>query len=157
MSALVLLGSSSFAVVMHFCMGELEAVALFSEASHCDMAEAQGSKAGSHMDLGSHGANQMSHNDPSEQPHQTSRKDHSADKDPSSQHECCENHAMLVDGEVTSLTQSGLVIPLPQEVVDVDGMVTAQVLGGKVQKSREGYSPPRVQVDRPTRFQTFLI
>ena len=38
LSALVLLSSMSFTFGMHFCMGQLESIALFSGVEPCEMA-----------------------------------------------------------------------------------------------------------------------
>ncbi|WP_439487822.1 HYC_CC_PP family protein [Algoriphagus sp.] len=82
LSALVLLSSTSFTFGMHFCMGQLQSIAFFSEAEPCEMATQK-----------SPCANDK--HDPDCEHQQVTKKG------------CCEDHTLILEGsEELSIVKS---------------------------------------------------
>ncbi|MGK7391507.1 MAG: HYC_CC_PP family protein [Candidatus Cyclobacteriaceae bacterium M2_1C_046] len=133
LSALVLLNSMSFTFSMHFCMGQLESIALFSGAEPCEMATQK-----------SPCANDK--HDPDCEPQQVTKKG------------CCEDQTLVIEGheDLTLLTK--VAVPDFQMIAVIYAVVSFLFSDIAVDHyTFNDYSPPLIERDIPVLVQSFLI
>lgn len=134
LSLLVLLSSTSFTFNMHFCMGEMKSIALFSSASPCQKKNQRPP-----CPRGIHDQDGSSHS-------QMTKKG------------CCEDQSLVKDG-LEELTQTSSV-----SVPDVPMMAALYATFSLLSDSPfvhsgsyNEYSPPLIERDIPVFIQSFLI
>src|SRR5690606_38539851 len=133
LSVLVLLSSTNVTFAMHYCMGELESIALFSEAGTCDMAKQKKTASAS-----KHG--------PDCHQHQMAAKN------------CCEDQTLVLEGiEELSLVKS-FEIPDFQMTAMLYALVSCILTSQSVDYyTFDDYSPPPIERDITVLVQSFLI
>tara|TARA_Y100000114_G_scaffold156218_1_gene182685 strand:- start:12289 stop:12723 length:435 start_codon:yes stop_codon:yes gene_type:complete len=133
LSALMLLSSTSYTFGMHFCMGELESIAIFSEAGHCDS---------------------MKKSIPCEE-----ANDHSiCDHEQINAKGCCENHTLVIEGHEELTQVSSISAPDFHMVAVLYALVSFIFSAPAVDYySYKDYSPPLIDRDIPVLVQSFLI
>ena len=130
LSLLVLLGSSSFTVSMHFCMEQMESIAFFKDAQECDMMTAVPT---CHMK-----------DDRTEEKHE--------DTDG-----CCEDRVNLVEGQ-DEFKGAGSVSAPSLQFIAVFYAAAFHFLTPLVENYHyKTYFPPLIERDIPILVQSFLI
>ncbi len=136
LSMLVLFSSTSFTFSMHFCMGQLESIALFQQAKPCEMVTQPTPCANN------------KHGQECEHVHV-----HTAKKG------CCEDHFLQVEGQ-DELAQVAASVPMPDiQMVAVFYAVVSFLFDAPAvhTDSYKEYSPPLIERDIPVLVQSFLI
>lgn len=133
LSLLVLLSSTSFTFSMHFCMGQLESIALFSGAESCAMVKQQSPCASEKHDLGCD--------------HDTTIKG------------CCEDHTLVIEGREDLKVVSKTTLPeFQMAAVVISTLISYLFLKPTTNYySFQDYSPPLIERDIPVLVQSFLI
>jgi hypothetical protein len=133
LSALKLLSSTSFTFGMHFCMGQLESIALFAGAEPCEMAQ-QKSPCSTHQ------------HDPDCKHQQVTKKG------------CCEDHTVVIEGHEDLTQVSKIAVPDFQMVAVLYAVVSFIFSTTSVDHySYNDYSPPLIDRDIPVLVQSFII
>jgi len=132
LAMLVLLGSTSFTFNMHKCMGQIRSMALFMEATPCDM---------------------ESMNDGAHESHTTSDAGIKVSKQG-----CCEEHSLFVEGQDELKITSSVNAPDVQflAVLFTITLFSPFQVTPSQDTFRE-YAPPLIERDIPVLCQTFLI
>lgn len=133
LSLLVLLSSTSFTFNMHFCMGQLESVALFSDVDPCEMAQQKTPCAS------------IKHN-PDCKYKQVAKKG------------CCEDRTLVLEGSEELSIVKSVSIPDVHMTAVLYAMVSFIFTSPSVSHySFNDYSPPLIERDIPVLIQSFLI
>lgn len=118
---------------MHFCMGQLESVALFSKAGHCES---------------------MKKSIPYEEVNDHSKCDY----DQINANDCCENHSVVIEGHEELAQVSSVSAPDFQMVEVLYALVSFIFSAPAVDYySYNDYSPPLIERDISVFIQSFLI
>ena len=131
LSMLVLLGSTSFTVSMHFCMEQMESIAFFMDAKECEMmAQAPPCTGGDHHQEGNH-----------------------EDMDG-----CCEERTNLIEGQ-DELNEAGSVSMPSLQFFAVLYTIAFYSLTSPLLENcnYKTYLPPTIERDIPVLVQSFLI
>ena len=137
LSMLVLFSSMSFNFSMHFCMGQLESIALFQQAKPCEMVTQPAPCVHDH-----NGSRECEHN-----------RAHTAKKG------CCEDHLLQVEGQ-DELAQVAASVSMPDfHMVAVLYALVSFISSAPTVDyySYKDYSPPLIERDIPVLVQSFLI
>jgi hypothetical protein len=133
LSALVLLSSTSFTFGMHFCMGQLESIALFSGAEPCEMATQKSPCA-------------TDKHDPDCEHQQVTKKG------------CCEDQTVVIEGHEDLTQVTKVAVPDFQMIAVLYAVVSFLFSAPAVDYySYNDYSPPLIERDIPVLVQSFLI
>jgi hypothetical protein len=129
---LVLLSSTSFTFGMHFCMGQLESIALFSGAEPCEMATQKSPCASDKHD--------------SDCDHKITKKS------------CCEDQTVVMEGHEDLTQVSKVAVPDFQMIAVLYAVVSILFSATAVDHySFNDYSPPLIGRDITVLVQSFLI
>ncbi len=133
LSILVLLCSTSFTFSMHFCMGQLESIVLFSTAEPCEMATKKSTCASEKHDPDC---------------------DHEINKNG-----CCEDHTLIIEGREDLKVVSKVTLPDFQVAAFVIYTLVSYLFLEPTTdySSYKDYSPPLIERDIPVLVQSFLI
>ncbi len=133
LSLLVLLSSTNFTLGMHFCMGQLESVALFSDPDPCEMA-------------------------PQKSPCSTDKHDPDCEHQQLTKKGCCEDHTLVLEGSEELSIVKPFSIPDVHMAAVLYAMVSFIFTSPSVSHySFNDYSPPLIERDIPVLIQSFLI
>jgi len=131
-STLVLFSSMSFTLGMHFCMGQLQSIALFSEAESCEGA-------------------------PEKVPFSAKIPDYE-DSERIAGRGCCEDHIVVVEGSEELNIASTIVLPDFGMVVAFLARTSDTSTSLEIDfHSNIGYSPPIIERNITVLIQSFLI
>ncbi|MEQ8554810.1 hypothetical protein RT717_01335 [Imperialibacter roseus] len=136
LSMLVLFSSMSFNFSMHFCMGQLESIALFQQAKPCEMVTQPVPCVHDHHDQEC----ELNHT-------------HTAKKG------CCEDHFLQVEGQ-DELARVAAPVSMPDfHMVAVLYALVSFIFSAPTVDyySYKDYSPPLIERDIPVLVQSFLI
>ncbi|MEQ8682450.1 MAG: hypothetical protein RID25_21980 [Cyclobacteriaceae bacterium] len=132
LSILVLLSSTSFTFGMHFCMGQLESIALFSGAEPCEMVAQKSPCASEKHD--------------SDCDHKITKKS------------CCEDHTVVMEGSEELNIISSVSAPDFHMTAILYAVVSFLFSDTAVDHyTFNDYSPPLIERDIPVLVQSFLI
>ncbi len=131
LSMLVLFGSTSFTLSMHFCMEQLESIALYNNATECDM---------------------MTKMPPCD------NEDHHLENSHEDKKGCCEDQTHLIEGQ-DELKEAGSVsMPNLQFFAVLYTIVFYSLTSPFLEDyNYKTYLPPAIERDIPVLVQSFLI
>lgn len=133
LSALVLLSSMSFTFGMHFCMGQLESIALFSGVDPCEMAQQK-------------------------TPCSTDKHDSGCEHQQVTKKGCCEDQTLVIEGQDEIAQSSTLVVPDFQMIAVLVAVISFYFESPVADHySFLDYSPPQIDRDITVLVQSFLI
>src|SRR5690554_1148910 len=130
LSMLVLLGSTSFTINMHFCMEQVESITFSTDVQKCDMTT---------------------------QPPPCHKGDDRSEENHKDVDGCCEDRINLVEGQDEFKTTGSVSMPSLQFFAFLYAVVFYSPNPPIENYSYQTYSPPVIERDIPVLVQSFLI